>query len=441
MNSFYTMKKIPVYNQNLNNKQTSITYSNFGMYKNNFPKNGFLKRASSSKPSIIINQPASSLVNTNIYYDQYYPSQATPIQKFNISENFVKLSNYNNYKIKVPQKQRNEIYGNLNINNNVHKRIYSGDLNNNYLSGFSNNNTFIESTFNYPNSNTSLLTINIEPSFNFKLNEFIILKQIGKGSEGIVYAVRWKKNNKNYAMKKSEIQSLETINDMQKEIITIKNYVETTGNDGILKTFGTLCVHCSKYFKFYEIMELADRDWDKEVRRRHQSHLYYQEYELMEILRRLIKNFSSLQSNHITHRDIKPQNIMIINGTFKICDFGNAKILKKQGVIVQRIRGSELFMSPIVFKGYHSGVLQIKHNTFKSDVFSLGMCIFFAACLSYDGPISIREIYDMNTIKKVLNKFLSKRYSPNFINILFTMLQVEEKKRPDFNQLELIFGF
>ena len=242
-------------------------------------------------------------------------------------------------------------------------------------------------------------------------------------------------------MKKSEIQSLETIKDMQKEIILIKNYVESTGNDGILKTFGTLCIRSSAYFKFYEIMELADRDWDNEVRRRYQSHLYYQEYELMEILRRLIKNFSSLQLNHITHRDIKPQNIMIINGTFKICDFGNAKILKKQGVIVQRIRGSELFMSPIVFKGYHSGVIQIKHNTFKSDVFSLGMCIFFAACLSYDGPISIREIYDMKTIKKVLNKFLGTRYSPNFINILLTMLQVEEKKRPDFNQLELIFGF
>ena len=156
-----------------------------------------------------------------------------------------------------------------------------------------------------------------------------------------------------------------------------------------MKTFGTLCIRTPAYFKFYEIMELADRDWDKEVRRRYQNHLYYQEYELMEILRRLIKDFSSLQTNHITHRDIKPQNIMIINGIFKICDFGNAKILKKQGVIVQRIRGSELFMSPIVFKGYHSGMIQIKHNTFKSDVFSLGMCIFFAACLSYEGPISI----------------------------------------------------
>ena len=441
MNSFYTMKKIPVYNQNLNNKQTLITYTNYGIYKYNTPKNGFHKRAPSSNPSFIINQPTPSLTNANINFGQYYPSQATTIQKFNSSEHFVKLSNYNNYKYKVPQKQRNEIYGNLNINNNVHKRIYSGDLNTNYLNGFTNNNTFIESTFNYPNLNNSLLTINIEPNFNFKLNEFVILKQIGKGSEGIVYAVQWKKNNKKYAMKKSEIQSLETIKDMQKEIILIKNYIESTGNDGILKTFGTLCIRSSAYFKFYEIMELADRDWDNEVRRRYQSHLYYQEYELMEILRRLIKNFSSLQLNHITHRDIKPQNIMIINGTFKICDFGNAKILKKQGVIVQRIRGSELFMSPIVFKGYHSGVIQIKHNTFKSDVFSLGMCIFFAACLSYDGPISIREIYDMKTIKKVLNKFLGIRYSPNFINILLTMLQVEEKKRPDFNQLESIFGF
>ena len=28
----------------------------------------------------------------------------------------------------------------------------------------------------------------------------------------------------------------------------------------------------------------------------------------------------------------------------------------------------------------------------KSDVFSLGMCLFYAACLSFDGPVEIREI-------------------------------------------------
>ena len=105
---------------------------------------------------------------------------------------------------------------------------------------------------------------------------------------------------------------------------------------------------------------------------------------------------------------------------------------------MQKIRGSELFLSPIAFKGLHSGMQTIKHNTFKSDVFSLGMCFFFAASLRLDGLNFIREIYDMKIIKKVLNKFLEKRYSQNLINLILSMLQIEENKRPDFIQLEVM---
>ena len=159
----------------------------------------------------------------------------------------------------------------------------------------------------------------------------------------------------------------------------------------------------------------------------------------MNIFSHLIKTFSALQLRNITHRDIKPQNIMMVNGTLKICDFGNAKLLKKEGgLIMQKIRGSELFLSPIAFKGLHSGMQTIKHNTFKSDVFSLGMCFFFAASLRLDGLNFIREIYDMKIIKKVLNKFLEKRYSQNLINLILSMLQIEENKRPDFIQLEVM---
>ena len=282
--------------------------------------------------------------------------------------------------------------------------------------------------------------VSIEPDLNLKLNEYDILNQIGKGSEGVVYTVRWKKNNRNYAMKKSEIQSLNDLNARKQEIITLKNYINSTGSDGVLKTFGCLILpNNAGFFDFYEVMELAERDWESEIMRRKQSRLFYNEYELMEILKRLVRNFSSLQTNHITHRDVKPQNIMFVNGVLKICDFGDAKILKKKGIVVQRIRGSELFMSPIVFRAYHAGMQQIQHNTFKSDVFSLGMCLFLAACLSYDGPSSIREIYDMNMIRNILYQFLGRRYSPNFINILWTMLQVDENQRPDFNQLQMMF--
>ena len=127
---------------------------------------------------------------------------------------------------------------------------------------------------------------------------------------------------------------------------------------------------------------------------------------------------------------------MIVNGKYKICDFGNGKLLKREGIIVQRIRGTELFMSPVIFKAYHSGMPNVKHNTFKSDVFSLGMCFFYAAGLNLGGLNVIREIYNMNIVTKVVNQILGNRYSQNLINLLLNMLQLEESKRPDFIELE-----
>ena len=111
-------------------------------------------------------------------------------------------------------------------------------------------------------------------------------------------------------------------------------------------------------------------------------------------------------------------------------------MLKRNGIVVQRIRGSELYMSPILFQGLHSHLTQVKHNTYKSDVFSLGMCFFYAASLTYSGVDSIRELVDMNKIKEILFKYLSKRYSEKFILLILMMLEFNEEKRPDFIELD-----
>ena len=92
---------------------------------------------------------------------------------------------------------------------------------------------------------------------------------------------------------------------------------------------------------------------------------------------------SLMQKNHITHRDIKPQNVLILDGKYKLCDFGETRKLERNGLIVQRVRGSELYMSTILFQALHNNLIQVKHNTYKSDVFSLGMCLFYAASLTY----------------------------------------------------------
>ena len=95
-------------------------------------------------------------------------------------------------------------------------------------------------------------------------------------------------------------------------------------------------------------------------------------------------------------------------------------------------------MSPIVFRGYRSGIENIRHNAYKSDVYSLGVCFFLAASLSADGPNYIRNMEDNKKIKKVLDYNLKKKYSKNLINIIMTMLKVDEKDRPDFIELEMM---
>ena len=427
MLSTNTIRVIPSYNQNYN-PNIITTSSNYSSNTLIFPKTQYQNKTLINAPITTVSQSAP-YSNPKIYsYNQNYPTQYSTAPRIHASQSFTNIHNLETIKItsnpfNVAPRRRLSALNTLNYSNGLGNHAYN-TLSYNYLNNYN----------NYP-------MMEIEPPLHLKLSEFIILNQIGKGSEGVIYTVRWRRNNKNYAMKKCEIQVLDDLNTRRQEIITLQNYINSTGSDGILKSYGCKCVPNNVgFYDFYEVMELADRDWEREIGKRQVNQLFYNEYELMEILKKLVRTFSSLQTNHITHRDIKPQNIMFVNGVLKICDFGNAKILKKKGIVVQRIRGSELFMSPTVFKAYHAGYKQIQHNTFKSDVFSLGMCLFFAAGLSYDGPSTIREIYDMNVIRQVLYQYLGRRYSQNFINILWTMLQVDEKKRPDFNQLQMMFN-
>ena len=281
-----------------------------------------------------------------------------------------------------------------------------------------------------------IMSIN-EPIGNLNLSEFIKLKQIGKGTFGKIYAVKWKNNGKEYALKKETFNNLEFIEKRKSVIKIINDFLEKTKSKGVINIYSSLSEKNKNEYNYYELMEIGERDWDEEIKIRRKQGLYYTEIELFNIANQLIKTLSLLQKNHITHRDIKPQNILLVDGKYKICDFGEIRNMKGDGLVVQRIRGSELYMSPILFYGLRANLIQVKHNTYKSDVFSLGMCLLYAANMHYNGTDDIRELTDMKEIKAVLNKYLSERYSSKLISLIYSMLQSDEQFRPDFEQLEL----
>jgi hypothetical protein len=276
----------------------------------------------------------------------------------------------------------------------------------------------------------------LNPGEQLNLKEYELLGEIGKGSFGKIYKVRWKVNQKFYALKIEILDEMEGINQRLGRGKAMRNFVQSTGCQGVVNIYGSYLIKQGNVYHYFELMDLCETDFEKEIKIRSSYGSYFTEGELDNIIKQLISTLSFLQKQHITHRDIKPQNILIANGRYKLCDFGDIRVMKRGGLVVQRIRGSELYMSPILFYGLRKGFQAIEHNTYKSDVFSLGMCLFYAACLSFDGPVEIREVNDMNMKLQILKKYMGARYSPKLIKIFHLMLQNEESARPDFILLE-----
>ena len=282
----------------------------------------------------------------------------------------------------------------------------------------------------------------MEPTPKISPEEYEILEKIGHGSFGKIYSVKWGKNGKKYAMKILKLSREKDVENYKNKLNILINFIKKTNCRNVVKVYGTLYEQMNENYKCYVLMELAQTDWEVEIKYRSKHQLFYTESELLNIIKQLIQCYALMQKCNITHRDVKPQNILIINDLYKICDFGEAMITHgKNGFIHQPIRGSELYMSPILFDALNSHKRDIIHNTYKSDVFSLGMCIFFAATLTYQSLYDIREIKNMEVIGNVIGNYLYPHYSEDIVDILLRMLQIEEKKRPDFIQLERMINF
>ena len=416
-NIFYSPKKANTPNQNFNlylkqsknNQNLNYNNPNININLNNISSNNNINSNTNHYINIITNSP-----NINNYNQKYL------VNNNNIKLNSIKKALIQNGKINTFQKKDktetskslNMYVNNINLKNG--RTIKSDEI------------------INIGQKKDKIE----EPKENFEPSEFILIKRIGEGTYGKIYLSQWKKNNRKYAMKKEVIKGSESLKKKREKTKIVTNFIKKTNSKGVIKIYGDLYKKKGSEYYYYVLMEIAERDWEKELLERKKNKQYYSEKEIFMIMVQLIKTLSLLQINHITHRDIKPQNILVKKGVYKISDFGEARTLLREGIIVSRVRGTELYMSPILFNGLKSNLVQVSHNTFKSDVFSLGMCLFLASTLTFSSLCDIRELNDMKLVKEQLIKYLSGKYSMNLIDRLAEMLQIEENNRPDFITLE-----
>ena len=269
------------------------------------------------------------------------------------------------------------------------------------------------------------------PQFN--VEEYKIKGQLGEGSYGSIYKVI-DSNKKPFAMKKIIAHDLDEVEDF----ITEFEIVSSCHHPNIMKIY-SLCVRIldPTTFSVYILMEIANCDWDKEIKLRSQKRYAYKESELILIMKQLVSALVFMQRDmKIAHRDLKPQNILVFNNNlYKVADFGEAKEVKisKQ---LNTLRGTELYMSPILYDGLKLDKDDVTHNPYKSDVFSLGFCFMYSAALNFNIIYEVRDVNDMNKLEKILNKHLRNRYSEKFIKCIAKMLEFDEGKRIDFLALD-----
>ena len=239
---------------------------------------------------------------------------------------------------------------------------------------------------------------------------------IGKGMYAKVYKALNKEENKYYAIKclnfkditEKERLSIETeVNLLKKlkhpNIVLYKDsFIDKENNLNIVTTF---CEGGDMYKKIFR-----------------EKNNYFEEDQIKNWLVQLLLGLSYIHDKQIVHRDIKTKNIFIQNEhTLRIGDFGIAKIFN-QAQTMNKIVGTPLYMAPECFK-------QSKKYNYKSDIWSLGCCVFEMCNLkhAFEGQFFPAVSVKISEGKRAP---LNKRYSRELKELVDGMLDLKPRHRP-----------
>ena len=209
------------------------------------------------------------------------------------------------------------------------------------------------------------------------LDNYDVIKQLGKGGYGKVYEVKNKKTNEIRACKHLSKLNMKNIEKFEREI----NILINSDHPNIIKIYEIYESQRSLYLVMEECKggEIFDR-----IIEHIQSKTMYSEKDAAEMLQQVMSAIEYFHNNGICHRDLKPENLLYLkqgaekDNPIKVIDFGLSQIISPEKKLKTKV-GTAYYVAPEILQGNY---------TEKCDIWSAGVIlyIFLSGDPPFNGP-------------------------------------------------------
>lgn len=251
------------------------------------------------------------------------------------------------------------------------------------------------------------------------MDQYYIVKILGRGSEGQVLLAEHKKTHEEFAIKRMEWTSFDDANLHLQEAHRLKQL----DHKNILK-YHTVFLHkysadtqfvciCVEYCPGGDLQKTISRAWS--------TGKHMKEDDIIRYTLEIAEGLSYLHDQNIIHRDLKPQNVLVSKDeSLKICDFG-----------ISREMGTSLVKTQCGTPNYMSWEMLNKEPYDEmTDLYSLG--IILLQFLTGKAVMMSVEMSKNPQMFAELEKELVRRYnySPDLIHLAQKLVALNPSERP-----------
>ena len=216
---------------------------------------------------------------------------------------------------------------------------------------------------NLDNSISSKSLINSK-IFQKKIDDYLITRELGKGSYAVVKLAMDKKTKNKYAIKiysKTCLIDPQLRNTVKNEI----NILKQIDNENVMKLYEVIDTQSNLYL----VLEYINGINLLEIIKNEKNH-FIKEFRAKKIFSKIVQGINYCHQINIFHRDIKLENILVLkDDSVKIIDFGFG-IICKSDTYQKLFCGTKSYMPPEIVK-------KEKYIASYSDIWSLGV-LFYA---------------------------------------------------------------